>query len=162
ARRVAAAFLGMVVEDFGRRGTIVAKYHVDKRSSDAEAGIHSGYAENQVGFGWTKGVFLELPPPFVPEPLPPPRCRAAKLPRCLSPRRTPAPGAPSPACPRWPGRSRAGTPASTTTPGATGWRCATPARSGASTATRRTRSSTTTRGAGRPDGQHRARARRRR
>jgi alpha,alpha-trehalase len=60
ADRVATAFLSMVAEDFARRGVIVEKYDVDRRTSDVEAGIHFGYAENQVGFGWTNGVFLEL------------------------------------------------------------------------------------------------------
>jgi alpha,alpha-trehalase len=49
-----------VVEDFERRGTIVEKYDVERRTSDVEGGIRFGYAENQVGFGWTNGVFLEL------------------------------------------------------------------------------------------------------
>jgi alpha,alpha-trehalase len=60
AARVARAFLGMVVEDFERRGAIVEKYDVERRSSQVEAGIRFGYAENQVGFGWTNGVFLDL------------------------------------------------------------------------------------------------------
>jgi alpha,alpha-trehalase len=60
ARRIARAFLSMVVEDFERRGAIVEKYDVERRSSQVEGGIRYGYAENQVGFGWTNGVFLEL------------------------------------------------------------------------------------------------------
>src|SRR6185436_1883445 len=60
ALRIARAFLSMVVEDFERRGAIVEKYDVDRRTSAVEGGIHFGYAENQVGFGWTNGVFLEL------------------------------------------------------------------------------------------------------
>lgn len=60
AERVTRAFLGMVVEDFERRGTLVEKYDVERRSSQVEAGIRFGYAANQVGFGWTNGVFLEL------------------------------------------------------------------------------------------------------
>ena len=57
----------MVVEDFERRGTIVEKYDVDRRSSQVEQGIRYGYSENQVGFGWTNGVFLELAATFFPE-----------------------------------------------------------------------------------------------
>jgi alpha,alpha-trehalase len=60
ARRVARGFLSMVVEDFERRGAIVEKYDVERRTSQVEAGIRFGYAENVVGFGWTNGVFLEL------------------------------------------------------------------------------------------------------
>jgi alpha,alpha-trehalase len=60
ARRVARAFLTMVVEDFERRGAIVEKYDVERRTSDVEANIKFGYAANQVGFGWTNGVILEL------------------------------------------------------------------------------------------------------
>jgi alpha,alpha-trehalase len=59
AVRLTRAFLSMVVEDFERRGAIVEKYDVEQRTSDVGA-IRFGYAENQVGFGWTNGVFLEL------------------------------------------------------------------------------------------------------
>jgi alpha,alpha-trehalase len=65
ARRVAREFLSMLVEDFERRGTLVEKYDVERRSSQVEGGIHFGYAENQVGFGWTNGVFLELAATFL-------------------------------------------------------------------------------------------------
>jgi alpha,alpha-trehalase len=57
--RLTRAFLSLVVEDFERRGAIVEKYDVERRTSDV-GGIRFGYAENQVGFGWTNGVFLEL------------------------------------------------------------------------------------------------------
>ena len=60
AHRIARAFLTMVVEDFERRGAIVEKYDVERRSSAVEGGIRFGYSENVVGFGWTNGVFLEL------------------------------------------------------------------------------------------------------
>jgi alpha,alpha-trehalase len=60
AHRVARAFLSLVVEDFERRGAIVEKYDVERRTSQVEGEIRFGYAENQVGFGWTNGVFLEL------------------------------------------------------------------------------------------------------
>jgi alpha,alpha-trehalase len=66
AHRIARAFLTMVVEDFERRGAIVEKYDVERRSSQVEAGIRFGYAENVVGFGWTNGVFLELAQRFEP------------------------------------------------------------------------------------------------
>jgi alpha,alpha-trehalase len=38
----------------------VEKYDVRRRESDVEAGIKFGYSANQVGFGWTNGVVLEL------------------------------------------------------------------------------------------------------
>ena len=60
ATRIARAFLTMVVEDFERRGAIVEKYDVERRTSQVEGGIRFGYSENVVGFGWTNGVFLEL------------------------------------------------------------------------------------------------------
>lgn len=60
AKRVARAFLTMVLEDFERRGSIVEKYDVERRTSRVEAGIKFGYSENVVGFGWTNGVFQEL------------------------------------------------------------------------------------------------------
>jgi alpha,alpha-trehalase len=60
AAQIERAFLTLVVDDFGRRGAIVEKYDVERRTSDVEGAIHFGYAENQVGFGWTNGVFLEL------------------------------------------------------------------------------------------------------
>jgi alpha,alpha-trehalase len=60
AARLARAFTSLVVEDFERRGAIVEKYDLDRRSSAVEGAIRFGYAENQVGFGWTNGVFLEL------------------------------------------------------------------------------------------------------
>ncbi|HEY0705358.1 MAG TPA: trehalase family glycosidase [Polyangia bacterium] len=66
ARRIADSFLSMVVEDFERRGTILEKYDVERRDSQVEARIHFGYADNQVGFGWTNGVFLELLEIFFP------------------------------------------------------------------------------------------------
>jgi alpha,alpha-trehalase len=62
ARRLARAFVTLVIEDFERRGAIVEKFDVDRRSSDVEHRIRFGYSENVVGFGWTNGVVLELLP----------------------------------------------------------------------------------------------------
>ncbi|HEY0711313.1 MAG TPA: trehalase family glycosidase [Polyangia bacterium] len=67
ARRIADAFLSMVVEDFERRETILEKYDVERRNSQVEARIQFGYADNQIGFGWTNGVFLELLATFFPD-----------------------------------------------------------------------------------------------
>lgn len=60
ADRIATAFASLVVEDFERRGVMVEKYDVERRRSDVEGGIRFGYAENQIGFGWTNGVLLDL------------------------------------------------------------------------------------------------------
>lgn len=60
ADRVAAKFIALVAKEFQEHGTIVEKYDVRRRESDVAAGIQFGYSANQIGFGWTNGVFLEL------------------------------------------------------------------------------------------------------
>jgi alpha,alpha-trehalase len=60
ADRIARAFLSMLVEDFDRRGTLVEKYDVERRTSDVAGRLSFGYKSNEVGFGWTNGVALEL------------------------------------------------------------------------------------------------------
>ncbi|HET6145952.1 MAG TPA: trehalase family glycosidase [Polyangia bacterium] len=60
AARVTRAFLSMLVEDFERRGTLVEKYDVERRTSDSAGALRFGYTSNEVGFGWTNGVALEL------------------------------------------------------------------------------------------------------
>jgi alpha,alpha-trehalase len=60
ADRVSRKFLSLVAKEFAEHGTIVEKYDVVRAESDVSAGIRYGYAENQVGFGWTNGAFLEL------------------------------------------------------------------------------------------------------
>ncbi|HEX2454729.1 MAG TPA: trehalase family glycosidase [Vicinamibacterales bacterium] len=60
ADRLATKFVALVTKEFQEHGTIVEKYDVRRRESDVEAGIKFGYAANQVGFGWTNGVVLEL------------------------------------------------------------------------------------------------------
>jgi alpha,alpha-trehalase len=50
----------MLVEDFERRGTLVEKYDVDRRTSDVGGQLKFGYASNEIGFGWTNGVAVEL------------------------------------------------------------------------------------------------------
>ena len=60
ASRLAGKFLSLVVKEFEEHGTIVEKYDVRRRESDVSADIRFGYSGNQVGFGWTNGVFLEL------------------------------------------------------------------------------------------------------
>jgi alpha,alpha-trehalase len=60
ADRIAAAWLTMVVQDFERRGTLVEKYDVERRTSDVAGRLAYGYKSNEVGFGWTNGVTLAL------------------------------------------------------------------------------------------------------
>jgi alpha,alpha-trehalase len=60
ADRLARRFVGLVVKEFEEHGTIVEKYDVVRRESDVSAGIRFGYSSNEVGFGWTNGVLLEL------------------------------------------------------------------------------------------------------
>ncbi|MBI2220110.1 MAG: alpha,alpha-trehalase [Acidobacteria bacterium] len=60
ADRLAANFIALVTKEFEEHGTIVEKYDVRRRESDVEAGIKYGYAANQIGFGWTNGVVLQL------------------------------------------------------------------------------------------------------
>jgi alpha,alpha-trehalase len=60
ADRLAIKWLGLVVKEFDEHGTIVEKYDVQRRESDVSAGIRFGYSSNEIGFGWTNGVFVEL------------------------------------------------------------------------------------------------------
>jgi alpha,alpha-trehalase len=60
AERIARAWLSMLVEDFERRGTLVEKYDVERRTSDVAGRLAFGYTSNEIGFGWTNGVALEL------------------------------------------------------------------------------------------------------
>lgn len=58
ANRVSAQFLSMIAQNFTRDHTIFEKYNVVTRSS--ETNVRVGYTKNQVGFGWTNGVFVTL------------------------------------------------------------------------------------------------------
>jgi alpha,alpha-trehalase len=58
ANRLSYKFLSMVMENFHRDGTIREKYDAVKRSSETQ--VTAGYHVNNVGFGWTNGVFLAL------------------------------------------------------------------------------------------------------
>jgi alpha,alpha-trehalase len=60
ADRLAAKFLSLVAKEFAEHGAIVEKYDVRRRESDVSAGIKFGYSSNEIGFGWTNGVFLDL------------------------------------------------------------------------------------------------------
>jgi alpha,alpha-trehalase len=67
ANRISYKFLSTIAENFRRDGTIREKYNVVTRSS--ESGVHAGYQQNVIGFGWTNAAFLlflhELPRDFV-------------------------------------------------------------------------------------------------
>ncbi|MHC5827106.1 MAG: trehalase family glycosidase, partial [Nostoc sp.] len=58
--RIANKFLAMVIKEFGRHNTLVEKYDVERCSANVSDEISFGYSSNEVGFGWTNGVILEL------------------------------------------------------------------------------------------------------
>lgn len=66
ANRIAEKFLSMVHREFRRTGTILEKYDVERGAADIRGEVRYGYRSNEVGFGWTNGVFKvllgELPP----------------------------------------------------------------------------------------------------
>ncbi len=60
AKRLASKFLQMVVKEFEKSGTLVEKYDVERCSANVSDEIFFGYSSNEIGFGWTNGVVLEL------------------------------------------------------------------------------------------------------
>jgi alpha,alpha-trehalase len=52
--------MSMLIKEFRKDGTLVEKYDVNSCSSNVSDEIFFGYSSNEVGFGWTNGVFLEL------------------------------------------------------------------------------------------------------
>lgn len=60
AKRIATKFLTMAVREFNRSGTLVEKYDVCTGSANVSDEIFFGYSSNEIGFGWTNGVILEL------------------------------------------------------------------------------------------------------
>ncbi|MHB8527652.1 MAG: trehalase family glycosidase [Candidatus Acidiferrales bacterium] len=58
ANRISYKFLSMILKDFETEKHIREKYDVVTRESVTH--IRAGYSTNQIGFGWTNGVFLEL------------------------------------------------------------------------------------------------------
>ncbi|MEO0455541.1 MAG: trehalase family glycosidase [Cyanobacteria bacterium P01_A01_bin.114] len=60
ADRISQNFLRMVVKEFETSGTLVEKYDVERCSANVSDEIHFGYSSNEIGFGWTNGVVLEL------------------------------------------------------------------------------------------------------
>ncbi len=60
AKRIAGNFLIMAVQEFNQTGTLVEKYDVCACSANVSDEIFFGYSSNEIGFGWTNGVILEL------------------------------------------------------------------------------------------------------
>lgn len=60
AQRLGQKFVDLVQQEFEKTGTIVEKYDVERCSADVSGEILFGYSSNEVGFGWTNGVVLEL------------------------------------------------------------------------------------------------------
>lgn len=60
ANRLASKFIKLVVQEFGKSGTIVEKYDLERCSANVSDEIFFGYSSNEIGFGWTNGVVLEL------------------------------------------------------------------------------------------------------
>jgi alpha,alpha-trehalase len=50
----------MVLNLFKKHRTLVEKYDVCNITDRTEELIKYGYQENEIGFGWTNAVFLEL------------------------------------------------------------------------------------------------------
>ena len=65
ADRISYKFLSMILDDFETEKHIREKYDVVTRESVTH--IRAGYVTNQIGFGWTNGVFLELLHKLSPE-----------------------------------------------------------------------------------------------
>lgn len=60
AHRIALKFVKLAVQEFEKTGTLVEKYDVERCSAEVSDEIHFGYSSNEIGFGWTNGVILEL------------------------------------------------------------------------------------------------------
>jgi len=58
AARLAREFSRTIETNYTRDGTIVEKYNVVTRSSQVQ--VTAGYKQNQIGFGWTNGVYLKM------------------------------------------------------------------------------------------------------
>ncbi len=58
ARRIAGKFIATVNRGFAHDGAIREKYNMDTGS--AHVRITAGYTQNEIGFGWTNGVYVKL------------------------------------------------------------------------------------------------------
>lgn len=60
ARDVAARFLQTVEREFARSGCFLEKYDAVGANNESEGKVEYGYTSNEIGFGWTNAVVLEL------------------------------------------------------------------------------------------------------
>lgn len=60
ALRLANKFITLVTQEFERTGTIFEKYDLERCSAKVSDEIFFGYSSNEIGFGWTNGIFLDL------------------------------------------------------------------------------------------------------
>jgi alpha,alpha-trehalase len=60
AERIGAEFVAVVLRGFIEHGAIFEKYDVVHRRADVAAGLRFGYTSNEIGFGWTNAVVLEI------------------------------------------------------------------------------------------------------
>jgi alpha,alpha-trehalase len=58
AQRLAAKFDHTIDEGFAKDGTIREKFNVLSGNSDVQ--VKTGYKSNEIGFGWSNGVYLKL------------------------------------------------------------------------------------------------------
>jgi alpha,alpha-trehalase len=58
ARRIAGKFDATVDAGFDEDGTIREKYNVV--TGNAKVAVSAGYKSNEIGFGWTNGVYLKM------------------------------------------------------------------------------------------------------
>lgn len=60
AVRISNKFVNQIAKEFSEHGGIFEKYDASAMESDVANGIDYGYDSNELGFGWSNGVFLEL------------------------------------------------------------------------------------------------------
>ena len=60
ANRISVKFLSLILKEFQEHNVIVEKYDVERRESQIRSSLKFGYTSNEIGFGWTNAVFLEL------------------------------------------------------------------------------------------------------
>ncbi len=60
AKRLAYKFVKVINQEFKASGTIYEKYDLSKLTSNVKHTLKFGYVSNEIGFGWTNGVYLEL------------------------------------------------------------------------------------------------------
>jgi alpha,alpha-trehalase len=60
ALRLSNKYVNQVAKEFSEEGGIFEKYDASRMESDVADGIDYGYDSNELGFGWSNGVFLEL------------------------------------------------------------------------------------------------------